>query len=174
MLRTLVSASAIALAAASSSFAGEGDFNFGAGYSQFDLDGASVGAVTLRGGYEFTDYLGFEGQIDFGIADDTVTVLATPIDVELNYAASLFGVARAPIAPNFNLLARVGYTTAEVEASVPGFSLSDDADGFAYGVGGEFFIDDRNGFRVDYTRHDFDGGDADVFGIHYVRRFGGR
>ncbi|WP_421792841.1 porin family protein [Hyphobacterium sp.] len=174
MLRTLASASALALAAAASSFAGEGDFTVGAGYSHVDLDGASVGAITLRGGYEFTNYLGVEGQVDIGIADDTVTVLATPIDVELNYAASLFGVARAPLAPNFNLLARIGYTTAEVEASVPGFSLSDDADGFAYGVGAEFFVDDHNGFRFDYTRHDFDGGDGDVFGLHYVRRFGGR
>lgn len=176
MLRTLASATALAAVAATASFAGQGDFTLGGGYSTFGVsDGGSdvdLGAVTLRGGYEFTDYLGVEGQLDFGVSDDTVVVGGTSVDVELNHAASLFGVARLPVSENANLFARLGYTTADVEASVPGVSFTDDADGFAYGVGGEYFFDGRNGFRAEYTRHELDDADADVFGISYVRRFG--
>ncbi|WP_420430951.1 porin family protein [Hyphobacterium sp.] len=176
MLRTLVSATALAAVAATASFAGQGDFTLGGGYSTFDVSdgGADVdlGAVTLRGGYEFTDYLGVEGQLDFGVNDDTILIGGTPVDVELNHAASLFGVARLPVSDNANLFARLGYTTADVEASSTGVSFTDDADGFAYGVGGEYFFDGRNGFRAEYTRHELDDSDADVFGISYVRRFG--
>lgn len=176
MLRTLVSSVALAAAAASASFADDGDFTLGAGLSTvgvseggFDVD---ITALNLRGGYEFTRHLGFEGQLDFGLDNDTVVFNNTPVDVEMNVAASLFGVARAPVSENATLFARIGYTTANIEASVPGFALSDDADGFAYGIGGEYFFDGRNGFRFDYTRHDLDDTDADVFGISYVRRFG--
>lgn len=177
MLRTLVSASAIALAAASASFADGGDFTWSAGYSAVEISepgiDVNLGAVTFRGGYEFTRHFGFEGQLDIGVSDDTIIVAATPVDVELNYAASLFGIARAPVSENINLFIRGGYTSADFEASVPGVTITSDADGWAYGVGGEIFFDARNGFRAEYTRHDFDSSDADVFGISYVRRFGG-
>lgn len=177
MLRTLVSASAIALAAASASFADSGDFTWSAGYSAIEVSdsgqSADVGAVTFRGGYEFTRYFGFEGQLDVGVGDDTIVVAATPVDVELNYAASLFGIARAPVSENINLFARAGYTAADFEASAPGVTVTSDTDGWAYGVGAEMFFDARNGFRAGYTHHDFDSSDADVWSISYVRRFGG-
>lgn len=177
MLRTLVSASALALVAAGSSFADDGDFFYSIGYSSVDITetglDVGLGAITLRSGYEFTDHFGFEGQIDIGVNGDTVSVLATPVDVELNYGYSFFAVARAPVAENINLFARVGYGSAEVEVSVPTVSFADDADGFAWGVGGEMFFDERNGFRIEYTQFDFDNTDADVFGVSYVRRFGG-
>lgn len=177
MLRTLVSASAIALAAASASFADSGDFTWSAGYSAIEVSDSTqsvdVGAVTLRTGYEFTRHFGFEGQLDIGVTDDTIIVAATPVDVELNYAASLFGIARAPVSENVNLFIRGGYTAADVEASVPGVSVTSNTDGWAYGVGGEIFFDQYNGFRAGYTHHDFDSSDADVLSISYVRRFGG-
>ncbi len=178
MFRLLVSASAIALAAASASFAGQGDYTLSAGYSAVEIgdsgSDANLGAVSFRGGYEFTRHFGVEGQLDIGVSDDTIIVAATPVDVELNYAASLFGVVRAPVSDRINLFARAGYTTADVDASVPGVAVADDTDGFSYGVGGEIFFDDRNGFRAEFTRHDFDSAEADVWGISYVRRFGGR
>ncbi|QNL19446.1 porin family protein [Hyphobacterium sp. CCMP332] len=177
MLRTLVSASALALAAASASFAGQGNFTYGIGYSTVNVTDSTasvdVGAVTLRGDYQFTRHFGFEGQVDFGVSDDTIIVANTPVDVELNYAISGFVIARAPVSENANLFARVGYATADVGASVPGVSITDSLDGFGFGVGGEYFFDARNGFRVDYTNYDFGNSDANVYGITYVRRFGG-
>lgn len=176
MLRSFVSASALALAAASASFADGGDFTWGVGYSAFEIgDGgqsADLGAVTFRSGYEFTRHFGLEGQLDIGVNDDTVIVAATPVDVELNYAASLFGIARAPVAENINLFLRGGYTTADFDASAAGFTVTSDTDGWAYGAGGEVFFDARNGFRAEYTHHDFDSSDGDVWSLTYVRRFG--
>lgn len=175
MFRTLLTASAAAVALSSASFAGEGDFRLGVGYSNFDVDGFNFGAISVTGGADFSEYFGVEGQLDFGIADDSVTVGGTSVDVELNYAASVFGVARLPIDEGHsNLFFRAGYTWAEVEASAAGVAAAADGDGFAFGVGGEFFFDDVNAVRIDYTRHEIEDGEADVFGIRYIRRFGAR
>ena len=50
-----------------------------------------------------------------------------------------------------------------------GIDLGDE--GFAYGVGGKFFLDGKNGARIDFTKYDLDVGDVDVWSIGYVRRF---
>ena len=46
-----------------------------------------------------------------------------------------------------------------------------DADGLAYGVGGEFHLTSKDSIRGDWTRHDYDEGEADAYNISYVRRF---
>jgi len=176
-MRTLISASVLALMAASASFADDGDFAWSAGYSAIDLSepglDVTVGAVTFRGGYEFSRHFGFEGQLDIGANSDTIIVGAAAVEIDLDYAASLFAVARAPVSENVNLFIRGGYTTAQVDVSVPGLTISPDGGGWGYGAGAELFFDERNGFRIDLTHNDFDGTDATAFGIHYVRRFGG-
>lgn len=163
--------------AASASVADDGDFAWSAGFSAIDISepglDVSVGAVTVRGGYEFSRHFGFEGQLDIGANSDTVVFGGVPVDIDLNYGLSAFAVARAPVAENINLFVRAGYSMAEVDVSVPGLTISPDGDGWSYGVGAEVFFDERNGFRMDFTHSDFDGTDANSFGVHYVRRFGG-
>ena len=52
-------------------------------------------------------------------------------------------------------------------------TASGDGESVNYGVGANYFIDGRNGIRADWTRRDFrdDGGEADTYGLSYVRRF---
>ena len=40
----------------------------------------------------------------------------------------------------------------------------------AYGVGAEYGMC-SNGFRLDYTKYDFDGVDGDSWSLSYVRKF---
>lgn len=175
MLRTLLTASVAAAAFTGIAAADAGDFRFSGGYTYVDIEDLQFDAVSLRGGYDFTDFIGVEGQLDIGLGDETVRVGATNVDVSLDYAFGGYVVGRAPIAENANLFGRIGYVTAQADASAAGVTFSDDDDGFAYGVGGEWFFDGRNGVRVDYTRIDFDNADAaDTFGISYVYRFGAR
>tara|TARA_R110002072_G_scaffold90929_3_gene203202 strand:- start:1002 stop:1529 length:528 start_codon:yes stop_codon:yes gene_type:complete len=175
MLRTLLTASVAAAAFTGIASADAGDFRFSGGYTYVDVDDLSFDAASLRAGYDFTDYVGIEGQLDIGLGDETVVVGATNVDVSLDYAFGGYVVGRVPVAENTNLFGRLGYVTAQADASAAGVTFSDDDDGFAYGVGGEWLFDGRNGVRLDYTRIDFDnGGEADTFGVSYVYRFGAR
>lgn len=148
------------------------------GYANVDLDEVNLGAIQGRVGARFGQWFGVEGEAAFGIEEEEVdTGLAPPapasVDLDLSHEVGIFGVVFAPVSENFDLLARVGYTTAEVEASAGGVDVGADADGWAFGVGGQFFFDGVNGVRVDYTRHEFDDdeGEADVWSIAYSRRF---
>ncbi len=139
-----------------------------AGYTQFDADGADLGALTGRGTYFFNRYLGAEGELSIGIDDANVG----PGTVELEHSLGAFGVVRAPITERFELFGRVGYATSEFSASVPGLgSASADVDGLAYGVGGKLFLTDRVGIRADVGRYEGDDNEADVFTIGGVVRF---
>lgn len=139
-----------------------------AGYTQFDADGAELGALTGRGTYFFNRYLGAEGEVSIGVDDANVGVGT----VELDNSLGAFGVVRAPITERFELFGRAGYATSEFNASVPGLgSASGDVDGLAYGVGGKLFLTDRVGIRADVGRYEGDDNEADVFTIGGVVRF---
>ena len=146
----------------------QGNLELSGGYSQFDEDGAELGALTGRGTYFFNRYLGAEGEVSIGIADAT----AGPITVELDQSFGAFGVLRAPVTERIELFGRAGYATSEFTGSVPGFgSTSVDIDGLAYGVGGKVFLTERLGIRADASRYEGDDGEADVFTIGGVVRF---
>ncbi|WP_300544836.1 porin family protein [Maricaulis sp.] len=175
MYRSLLAASLSALALTAGAPAQDAPrFTLGAGYERADFDSAEFDTIVLRGGYDFTRYLGVEGQVNVGIGDDSITEGGVAGDVELDYIAGLFGVVRPWSSDQGNVFLRAGYSTTEAEASVAGLSFEADDDAWAYGVGGEWFFAGDNGVRVDYTRFDYDdGGESDVFGVSYVRRFGG-
>ncbi|XBQ16504.1 MAG: porin family protein [Oceanicaulis sp.] len=172
-MRTLLLASIAAVAAASAASAQTpGSGYAGVGYTALDGEGATLGAITLRGGFDFTEYFGAEGDLHIGVVDDTVTEMGTSVDLSADFGAAVYGVARLPLGDGMsNIFARAGYATLEVEGSAMGVSVSAELDGFAYGVGGEFYFAGPNGVRLDYTRFDGDDGELDAFGISYIRRF---
>lgn len=147
------------------------------GYAHSRSDGIDLGAVQGRVGAKLNPYFGVEGELAAGVKDDDyqppVSIGGSPINVELNHSAAIYGVGFLPVRPNADLYARVGYGTTEIKASAAGISQTGDGDSWNYGVGGRYFMDDKNGVQVDYTRHDFqdDGGEADVWSVGYVRKF---
>lgn len=146
----------------------QGNVELSGGYTQFDTDGAKVGALTGRGTYFFNQYLGVEGEASIGVNDDDVG----PATVELDHSLGAFGVLRAPVAERLELFGRLGYQTSEISADVPGFGgASADVDGLAYGVGGKFFLTEKFGIRADVGRFEGDGEEADVLSIGGVYRF---
>jgi len=144
------------------------------GYTQFDGDTASLGAITGRVGYDFNRNIGIEGEASIGVKDDDFTLAGVDGSIEHEYDAAVYGVAKLPVNENFELFGRVGYGTTSVKADLAGFEASEDGDSINYGVGANYFIDGRNGVRADWTRRDFrgdDAGEADTYGLSYVRRF---
>ncbi len=133
------------------------------GYAGVDAEGANLGAVQGRLGYKFTPMFGVEGEAAFGISDDTVS----GVDVEMKHEVGVFGVVTAPISPSFDLFARAGYTGASFDTTLGDI----DTDGFAYGVGGQYNVTEKDGIRLDWTRHDHDDAEADVWSVGYSRKF---
>ena len=176
MKTLLLSTVAAALAVSAPALAQEGPQYYGglsySSTSTNDVD-ADIGSITGRAGALFTPYLGVEGEVSFGVVDDDINVGGVNVNVEPQYDAAIYGVANLPVNDNFNLFARVGYGTTEIDLSAAGISDTASGESWNYGVGANYFFDGVNGVRADYTRKDFtdDGGEADVWSIGYVRRF---
>lgn len=151
-----------------------GQFHLGAGYQFIDADLAGYDSLSLRAGYDFTPFFGIEADLLIGLGDESAgSFEGQTIRTGLDYGLGAFVKGQYPIAPAFSVFARGGYIYADLEASAGGVTLTDDVDGWAYGVGAEWAFAGPNAVRFDYTRYDFiDGnGDADAFGVSYVRRF---
>lgn len=143
------------------------------GYTHLDAEGADLGAITGRIGARLSPNFAVEGEGSFGVRDDDVAIGATTAKVEHRYDAAVYGVGVLPVSPNFELFGRLGYGTTKIKASAAGVSAEADGESFNYGLGANYMLDAQNGVRADWTRRDFrdDGGEADTYGLSYVRRF---
>jgi outer membrane immunogenic protein len=169
MKKFLAAASAVTLMAVAAPAFAQIDGTIG--YSKLDADGVDLGAVTGRLAWTANDIFGVEGEVHVGIDDDRQVVGGVATDVELKHAAAIYGTAGVPLGENGRVFGRVGYGTQKFEARAAGVTASDSDESFNYGVGAQFFLDGVNGIRGDFTKHDFDGGDIDVWSLSYVRRF---
>ena len=143
MNRLLVTASALLLAAVPMANADEG-FSAGAslGYAtvEFDdsglsFDGSDIGWKVF-GRYMFTDNWGVEGgYVSFGEPDDDV--LGVDVDIDAD-GFDFFVVGALPMGEDFDLFGKIGVVRWDADASVEGFSESDDGTDLALGVGGAY------------------------------------
>jgi hypothetical protein len=145
-------------------------FSASLGYSHWDADDGSLGAVTARGRYMFTNFVGGEVEASFGVKDES----AYGVELGIDNSFAGFAVIGAPVNKQFDVFGRVGYATTSFDAEYYGYSGSADIDGVAYGVGANFFFTEKFGIRGDFTK--YDGGDelageADVFSVAGVIRF---
>lgn len=143
------------------------------GYAHIDGDDVNLGAIGGRLGYRVNDWFGVEGELGFGVKDDTVNLAGVPVDVKLNHAEAIYGVGFIPVSENTDLIARIGYGNTDLEGSAAGLSASDSGKSWNFGLGAQHHFDGVNGVRFDYTRQEFndDGGAANVWSIAYTRRF---
>lgn len=142
------------------------------GYSHYDLDDISLGTIQGRAGLRFGQYFGAEAELGAGVKGDEIGAApGVNVDAKINHEAAIYGVGFLPISPNADIFARVGYGTTEVEVEGAGVAARDDGSSWNYGVGGQYFFDDKNGLRADYLRKEFDDGEADVWSVGYVRKF---
>jgi len=129
----------------------------GGGYTHFDGESAELGGLTGRLGVGFGQHFAVEGEASFGVKDDG--------GLELDNEFGIFGLAKLPLSSQFDIFGRVGWS--RIETSPTG-----DADGLAYGVGGQFNLTPKDGIRGDWTRHDYDeDGEVDAYSISYIRSF---
>jgi hypothetical protein len=139
------------------------------GYTGTDITdgGADLGAVMGRFGWTSHYYLGLEGEASVGVQHDTVG----GVRENLNDQFAGYVTARVPLAHNFDVFARVGYGQTRIDTTPKGSGGVDNS--VNYGAGADWYWDNKNGIRGDYTRESFQngGGDADVWSASYVHRF---
>ena len=143
------------------------------GYANHHLADADAGAVQARLGARFNPYLGAEAELSKGVASGDGQISGIPVEVDVEHQAAVYGVGFLPITPRADLFARVGYGETKINVSTAAGSATDRNTSWNYGLGGQYFLDDNNGVRLDYTRHDFmDSSDtADVWQLGYTRKF---
>lgn len=172
MQKTILLSTAAALLIAGGASAQESKWNIGAGYTYFDASDVELDVINVRGGYDFTEYFGVEGELLVGLEDEDLSVAGVPAEVGLDYGLGIYAKAQYPLAEQVSVYGRLGYAYHEFDASVATVNLDDSSDAFAFGGGLEWAVSGPNAVRLDYTRYEYDGdGDADAFSINYVRRF---
>ena len=129
-----------------------------------------LGAVTGRFGLRYMRYFGAETEVSAGVVDQTID----GVKVSLDSQYAVYAVGYLPLSPRADLFARVGYGNAKIKASYAGASGSASGDTWAYGVGGQYFLTEKDGVRAEYTRYaakDTTQADVDSFSVSYVRKF---
>lgn len=177
MNKLLIAAAAALLSAAASPVFAEdsgmsfyGNLGVTAYHVSDGVNSANLGALGGRVGARFAKYIGVEGEAGFGV--NSVNVAGS--NVKISSAFGGYAVGFLPVAPNADIFARVGYGHETASASGGGFSLTVGGDTVNYGGGGQYFFDDKNGMRLDYTRFQSThsgGGGTDTFSVAYVRKF---
>lgn len=155
--------------------AAESELYLNGGYAAYDSDGTTLSALTARGGIEFNSLIGAEFETSFGLGAEEFDE-ETGAELELENQFAGYVTARYEVLPSLDAIGRVGYSTGEFQASNSGVSSDAEADGFAFGVGGEYMITEHFGLRGDYTRiqvddDELDGG-VNVFALTGVFKFG--
>lgn len=144
----------------------------------YDVDDDLYG-IQARAGWQSESIFGVEAEGSLGLTDDNVVVDfgagPVPASFEIDNQIAAFAVARVPVGSQFNILGRYGYHNTEFssETNIAGTAFEDDfsLDGIAYGVGAEYAFSPKTSARIDYTRYDFEGPDAEAVSLAISRKF---
>lgn len=123
-------------------------------------------SISGRIGTQLTPHIGIEAEGGLGVNDDS----KNGIKYKNKGAFGAYLTARAPVAPKFDILGRIGYVNSWTEktTSTQKFKNNSD-DSFAVGIGAEYKLNPVNSIRADYTR--FTDNDTDNFGLSLVHKF---
>jgi len=141
------------------------------GYSQLDFDDVIADVkfdrISGRIGWAGESWLGAEAELSLGTGKED----SGGVDYKNESELAAFVTVHYDVAEQVRLIGRAGYASIRLEAT-PGTDGS--ADGAAVGVGVEFLVTERDGFRADYTYYDYTqdlGEELYTWTVSYVRRF---
>ncbi len=128
------------------------------GWNETQVEGANVGAINALIGGRWGNYLGVEGELNYGLTsgDRTFgagTIGQNDVNVKQKLGGAVYGVGFLPLGQNFDLLARVGWGEAHYRISptaLPQYTATEN--GIRYGVGAQYILTSGTGVRLDWTR----------------------
>lgn len=107
-------------------------------YSEAYYDDASLTSLTAIFGKQYNENLAGEFRFGFGLGGDTVNADGFNIDLKLKNMMGAYLKAGAPTSGKLYPYAMIGFTRAELEASVLGYSVSDDDSSLSFGLGVDY------------------------------------
>ena len=122
-------------------------------YSESGFPDYDLGALIFRVGQKVNKNFAFEGRIGIGIADETQTILGTPITVELDNMFGIYAIGIAPVSKDVDIYGLIGFTDGELTVSGPGGSLSGSDSGVSFGFGVDFAASGKVSWNVEYVSY---------------------
>lgn len=133
----------------------------------------SLTAIYGRLGTNFNENFSGEFRVGFGVGDDSINVLGTDADVELD---SLFGAylrGGIPVSENFFPYVVLGYSRGEITASVSGVgSESESETDASFGLGADINVSSNLTINLEYMNYfDKDGAEINGFSVGLASKF---
>lgn len=136
----------------------------------FESPDLSFGLAGGHIGYEFSPYFSIEGEVLFGVEDDTlgdttIELLEESVDVNLsldiNQVFGAYARGSLPLGEQFSVFGRAGVVTTEFEVSATAEDIAtitetEWSEALAVGIGGEFDLTEQIYLRGDYTRYEYE------------------
>lgn len=154
------------------------------GYTYLNPYNHALGELTGRAGLRFGKYWGVEGEAGGGIVGNHFTSPAgNRASLNSGISTAVYAVGYLPITSKLELLARGGYGESSVQIrsdvgpSTANANSSKTLVSANYGAGAQYMLTPKDGFRIDYTRRDYQAPgfdnpkDTDTYALSYVRKF---
>ena len=128
------------------------------GWNETQVEGANTGAINALIGGRWGNYLGVEGELNYGLSSGDRTFGAgtagqNDVNVKQKLGGAAYGVGFLPLGQNLDLLARVGWGKADYRISPTGLDhYTATESGIRYGVGAQYILTGGTGVRLDWTR----------------------
>ncbi|MEM9421346.1 MAG: hypothetical protein AAF986_02375 [Pseudomonadota bacterium] len=168
---TMVVTSIFSMLLSTSAVAGNGKFS--AGYNRVSNDEVSLGAIVTRYNRKIIAYrninFGAEAELSYGVIGDETAFLSQEIEVNAEFGMGLFSTISYPLTDKgSSIFLRLGYAQQETGNRIGDTIVTDEAKGFAYGLGGNWMMTKRQGVRADALKIQGDDDEVDLYGLSYV------
>lgn len=129
-------------------------------------------ALVAKTGYLFNDYFAVEARLGVGVVDDEQDIYGYDVSVKLKYLMGIYGKGILNLNEQFDVYAMLGFTKAEMEAELEGYSDSSDDSDLSFGIGVDYKLSNQLYLDFEYmsymSKSDFD---ASAIAIGITKNF---
>ena len=104
-------------------------------YTQDGFPSADPNAVAFKLGWRANRFAAVEARAGFGVGDDTVTYLGSPVDVSIDHYFGVYGKGILPFSDWFSVYGLLGVVGGRVTADGFGYRANSSDTGVSYGAG---------------------------------------
>lgn len=128
----------------------------GVNYSVIDFPLATLGALMVKAGYSFNDYLSLEARFSVGVKDESLSIDGEYSAVDIEHSYGGFVKAGLPI-DNLYPYFIVGYSNNKFESKIidqlGADSYSDDISDLSYGIGIDIEASEQFSVNIEYMQY---------------------
>ncbi|HEX5094158.1 MAG TPA: porin family protein [Burkholderiales bacterium] len=120
-------------------------------YTQDGFPSADPSAAAFKLGRRLNPFLAIEARAGFGVGDDTVTYLGSPVDVSIDHYFGLYAKGILPLGDAFSVYGVAGVVGGRVIADGFGYRATRSDTGLSYGAGIDIALGRRWGLNFEWA-----------------------